>query len=124
MKRLQIDYRVRDSDVDSICRAHKLIDQRLQQHGSGRLRYMFSDPPSAVYDQIGDGVHQIGTTRMSNNPSNGVVNSACRVHGMQNLFIASSSVFPTSSQANPTLTIVAIAIRLADHLKTQHEPAN
>jgi len=55
---------------------------------------------------------------MSADRSGGVVDPDCRVHGIDNLFVASSSVFPTSSHANPTLTIVALAIRLADHLKT------
>ena len=62
--------------------------------------------------------HHLGTTRMSADRSGGVVDPDCRVHGIDNLFVASSSVFPTSSHANPTLTIVALAIRLADHLKT------
>jgi choline dehydrogenase-like flavoprotein len=57
---------------------------------------------------------------MSADPSQGVVDEQCRVHGMANLFVASSSVFPTSSHANPTLTIVAMALRLADHLKALH----
>jgi choline dehydrogenase-like flavoprotein len=61
--------------------------------------------------------HNIGTTRMSQDPSAGVVDPNCRVHSTQNLYIASSSVFPTSSHANPTLMIIALAIRLADHLK-------
>ena len=63
--------------------------------------------------------HFIGTTRMSTDPKTGVVDPDCRVHGVANLFISSSSVFPTSSHANPTLTIVAMALRLADHLKDE-----
>ncbi len=66
--------------------------------------------------------HHMGTTRMAADPSQGVVNRDCRVHGVANLFVASSSVFPTSSQANPTLTIVALAIRLADHFKARGRP--
>ena len=59
----------------------------------------------------------MGTTRMSNDPAQGVVDVNCRVHGMNNLYVAGSSVFPTSGFANPTLTLVALALRLADHLK-------
>jgi choline dehydrogenase-like flavoprotein len=59
----------------------------------------------------------MGTTRMHREERQGVVNENCRVHGIPNLFIAGSSVFPTGSFANPTLTIVALALRLADHLK-------
>ena len=54
---------------------------------------------------------------MSADPRLGVVDASTRVHGVANLFIAGSSVFPTAGSANPTLTIVALALRLADHLK-------
>jgi len=60
--------------------------------------------------------HQVGGTRMGETPATGVVDADCRVHGYANLFVAGSSVFPTSGWANPTLTIVALAMRLADHL--------
>ncbi len=59
----------------------------------------------------------MGTTRMNVDPNSGVVDSDCLIHGTENVFVAGSSVFPTSGQANPTLTIVALAIRLGDHLK-------
>ena len=65
--------------------------------------------------------HHMGTTRMADNPRRGVVDKDCRVHGLANLYIAGSSVFPTGGFANPTLTIVALALRLADHLKSQHD---
>ena len=61
--------------------------------------------------------HHMGTTRMATSPREGVVDANCRVHGMTNFFVAGSSVFPTSGHANPTLTIVALALRLADHLQ-------
>jgi choline dehydrogenase-like flavoprotein len=62
--------------------------------------------------------HYIGTTRMADDPRRGVVDADCRVHGILNLFVAGSSVFPTGGTANPTLTIVALALRLSDHLKS------
>ena len=65
------------------------------------------------------GKHHIGTTRMHVDPKQGVVDPDCRVHGLSNLYVAGSSVFPTSGYANPTLTIVALALRLADHLKAR-----
>ena len=58
----------------------------------------------------------MGTTRMHADPREGVVDADCRVHAVPNLYIAGSSVFPTGGYANPTLTIVALALRLADHL--------
>jgi choline dehydrogenase-like flavoprotein len=65
------------------------------------------------------GKHHIGTTRMHADPKQGVVDPDCRIHGLANLYVAGSSVFPTSGYANPTLTIVALALRLADHLKVR-----
>ena len=65
------------------------------------------------------GGHHIGTARMGSDPRSSVVDSDCRVHGVENLYVASSATFPTSSQANPTLTVVALALRLAAHLQRQ-----
>jgi choline dehydrogenase-like flavoprotein len=65
--------------------------------------------------------HHMGTTRMHADPRQGVVDPDGRVHGVANLHIAGSSVFPTSGIANPTLTLLALALRLSDHLKTQME---
>ena len=61
--------------------------------------------------------HHMGTTRMHRDPDQGVVDPDCRVHDLSNLFIAGSSVFPTAGRNVPTLTLVALAIRLGDHLK-------
>ncbi|MET9087196.1 GMC family oxidoreductase [Streptomyces sp. NPDC004237] len=66
-------------------------------------------------DTIG-GIHHLGTTRMAHSPAEGVVDADCRVHDIHNLYIAGGSVFPTSGYAPPTLTITALALRLADHL--------
>ena len=63
--------------------------------------------------------HFMGTTRMGDNPKDSVVNADCRVHGVPNLFVAGSSVFPTGGFANPTLTVVALALRLGNHLETE-----
>jgi choline dehydrogenase-like flavoprotein len=65
------------------------------------------------------GGHHIGTTRMGRDPGSSVVDADCRVHGVGNLSIASAAVFPTSSQANPTLTVVALALRLAGRLRSE-----
>jgi choline dehydrogenase-like flavoprotein len=61
----------------------------------------------------------MGTTRMHRDPAFGVVDENCRVHSVANLYVAGSSVFPTGGASNPTLTIVALALRLADHLKVR-----
>ena len=66
-----------------------------------------------------DASHHMGTTRMGTDPSTSVVDPDCRVHGIDNLYVAGSSVFPASGYANPTLTIIALALRLGDHLASE-----
>ena len=75
------------------------------------------DNSSAWMEHVTDQFHHIGTTRMHDSPRYGVVDRNCRVHGIENLYIGSSAVFPTSGHSNPTLTIIALCIRLADRLK-------
>ncbi len=79
--------------------------------------WLLDNNPSASMEHITDQLHHIGTTRMHDSPNQGVVDRNCRVHGIENLYIGSSSVFPTSGHSNPTLTIIALCIRLADRLK-------
>lgn len=117
IRRLHVDFRYHELDVESVCRAHRLLDEELRKYQCGHLTFNSDDIQNDVLSQARDGIHQIGTTRMSKESQAGVVNEHCRVHGVRNLFIASSSVFPTSSQANPTLTIVALSVRLAQHLR-------
>lgn len=121
VRRLNIDLRFTARDADSVIRTHHLIDQHLQRHKSGKLVYKTNTYNDSILAQANDGFHQIGTTRMSARAHDGVVDGNCQVHGIKNLFICSSSVFPTSGQANPTLTIMALAVRLAQHLHS-HAP--
>ena len=72
-------------------------------------------------DTLG-GPHHLGTTRMGQSPSAGVVDSDCKVYGIRNLYIAGGSVFPTSGYAPPTLTVIALSFRLADHLSNSPPP--
>ncbi|MEX5218544.1 MAG: GMC family oxidoreductase [Nitrospira sp.] len=119
MPRLRLDFHVTDQDIDSVRRAHELIDQELRKQRCGHLTYLGQDVAALIRDAKAVLGHHIGTTRLSHDPGQGVVDDNCRVHGITNLFIAGSSVFPTSSHANPTLTIVAMAVRLAEHLKVR-----
>ena len=119
MPRLRIDIRFSDSDVDGVVRAHQYWDEHLRRHRCGRLEYLTEDVDSAVWEGIGGGFHQLGTTRMSAEPADGVVNPDLAIHGFDDLFIASSSTFVTSSQANSTFMIVAFALRLADKLRAE-----
>jgi choline dehydrogenase-like flavoprotein len=88
--------------------------------GMGRMILHVED--DGLWPQaVNGGSHHMGTTRMSDDPKQGVVDRHCRVHGMENLYVAGSSVFPTSGSANPTLTLVALALRLAGHLKERFQ---
>jgi choline dehydrogenase-like flavoprotein len=117
MPRLRMEFHITHQDRESVQRAHELLDQELRRQGCGYLTYLGEDVSLLLDDAKAVLGHHVGTTRMSADPSQGVVDEHSRVYGIDNLFVASSSVFPTSSHANPTLTIVAMAIRLADHIK-------
>jgi choline dehydrogenase-like flavoprotein len=119
LPRLKIDWRYSPQDVDTIRTSVKLLADDIQRSGVGTMSY---DPDSVEAEMIRYGAyggHHLGTARMGNDPRTSVVDPQCRVHGIGNLFIASAATFPTSSQANPTLTIVALALRLAKHLGGQ-----
>jgi choline dehydrogenase-like flavoprotein len=115
LPRARLDWRIAEDDFRSIRRTIDLIDVRLQETGVGRIIRKFGDerPPAMIVGNF----HHLGTTRMAKDPQCGVVDENCRVHEAENLYVAGSSVFPSAGFANPTLTIVALAIRLADHLK-------
>ena len=116
MPRLRIDFRFQDADFAGVVRAHAVWDRHLREHGCGRLEYEAGDPVENARAGQGGGYHQSGTTRMAADPADGVVDPDLRVHGIDNLYVASSSTFVTSGQANSTFMIVAFALRLADHL--------
>jgi len=115
-RKLAINLRFSQADVDGIVRAHEHWDHYLRRLGVGRLEYLYQDLHQAVGQRLGGGFHQAGTTRMSASSSGGVVDQNLAVHGVPNVYVASSSVFVTSGQANSTFMIVAFALRLADHL--------
>lgn len=119
MNRVRLSWQTRALDQRTCERVPELIARELEAAGLGRFRSDWnaaaSWPPPPLQGLRG---HHMGTTRMSSDPRHGVVDADCRVHGMTNLFVAGSSVFPTSGAGTPTLTIVALALRLADHLKS------
>lgn len=115
---LKIDFRFSDEDIASVLRAHDLLDADLQRAGAGRL-HLRGDREAClrtIKAYARDGYHQLGGAVMHPEPAHGVVDTACRAHGLGNLWIVSGSVFPSGGQANPTLTIVALSRRLAAHL--------
>jgi choline dehydrogenase-like flavoprotein len=101
---------------NSITRFGELIALEIGRAELGRVR-LLEPNQDGWWEGMRGSWHHMGTTRMHAEPSQGVVDADCRVHGIDNLYIAGSSVFTTSGFANPTLTIVALAIRLADHIK-------
>jgi choline dehydrogenase-like flavoprotein len=110
-RRLHVDWRASELDTESLVRTAALFDEALSTQELGRAKMA---PPTRLQ---ATGGHHLGTTRMDPDPKLGVVDVDCKVHGIANAFIASGSVFPTCGYANPTLTIVALALRLADHLE-------
>jgi choline dehydrogenase-like flavoprotein len=117
MQRVALDWRLSDVDRRNVRRALELLGAELGAAGIGRVRILLDEDESGWPDDLNGGQHHMGTTRMSDDPRQGVVDRRCRVHGMSNLFVSGSSVFPTASGATPTLMLVALAIRLADHLR-------
>jgi choline dehydrogenase-like flavoprotein len=83
----------------------------------GAVKILVPEGTDWVDDEIGWGNHHMGTTRMAQDPKQGVVDANGRVHGIGNLLVAGSSVFPSCGAVNPTYTIVALALRMADHIK-------
>jgi len=115
LHRIQLNWQLSPIDILSSVRTQKILDAELRRAGLVRLWIQMRDalPPRNLHG----GYHHMGTTRMHVNPRHGVVDEHSRVHGLSNLFIAGPSVFPTGGYANPVLTIVALAVRLADHIK-------
>lgn len=108
-----VHWRWREFDQRNLARVHANLVAGLERSGLGRVVIDTAAAPDP------NAHHHMGTTRMHHDPRIGVVTEDARVHGVANLFVAGSSVFPTGGFANPTLTIVALALRLADHLKGQ-----
>jgi choline dehydrogenase-like flavoprotein len=121
LPRLDISFRFNAEDCEAVVRAHELLDLDMQSAGAGRLRWHGSREQSLAMVTVfaRDGFHQLGGARMSADPKLGIVDGECRTHDIRNLWVASSCVFPTGGQANPTLTIVALACRIAETLATQ-----
>jgi len=144
MPRVRLDHRRSPLDATHLERGVHVMAQAFGETGLGRLQFAGGwvtaepNPPNPPPEQhllpylrvttqgdtptnvpYGTTYHHMCTTRMDLDPSLGVVDSNCRTHDVDNLYIAGSSVFPTAPGSHPTLTIVALALRLADHLVDQ-----
>ena len=116
--RARLEWRPGEADIASARAMHALFDASLRDAGLGYFKPRFTRDPGEWRAGVEGGKHHLGTTRMHADPRQGVVDADARVHGTSNLYVAGSSVFPTGGYANPTLTLVALAVRLARHLET------
>jgi choline dehydrogenase-like flavoprotein len=117
--RTRLDWRVTPLDKHSMRTFYQLLGREMGRTNTGRVQmkdWLMSDDMSWP-SFISGGWHHMGTLRMSTDPKEGVTDSNCRVHGISNLYIGGAAVYPTAGAVNPTLTLVALSLRLADHLK-------
>src|SRR5215218_1699697 len=118
-RRTVLRWRLSTVDKFTAHRAHAILGEELARSGLGQMTSAMGREADPWPTSVRGARHHMGTTRMHADPRRGVVDADCRVHGIANLYVAGSSVFPTSGAANPTLTIVALALRLARHLENR-----
>ncbi len=121
LRRVELDWRLTDLDIHTMRTAATAFAGHLAEQSIGRAQirpWLLEEPPAfpPFPDEEVGGKHHMCTTRMSADPRTGVVDADCKVYGVSNLFIGGSSVFATTSHANPTYTLTQLALRLSDHL--------
>lgn len=117
MPRVRLDWAFDEEDFAGLERGVAFMRRELGRLGLGRVEWpLLRDE---LIEIMSLARHHMGTTRMATDPGRGIVDADCRVHEVQNLYVAGSSVFPTSGNANPTLTLIALAMRLSHHLATE-----
>lgn len=116
MPKTEIHWRVNDIDIRNAIRVQEIWAEELDKAGIGKLHFTRNWAEQAFEKTAMH--HHLGSTRMHSDPKQGVVDANCKVHSISNLYIAGGSVFPTSGYSNPTLTMIALSLRLADHVKT------
>ena len=130
LPRIALDWQLSELERGTLAAAQSAVKRAFEENKLGEMRpELFSaganwdgvdiDASAHRSTAFTAGHHHTGTTRMGSDPKSGVVDANCKVYGVGNLYVAGSSVFPTLGSANPTLTIVAMALRLADHLSSQ-----
>jgi choline dehydrogenase-like flavoprotein len=120
MPRARLDWRLTELDRRSFRDFYEVFGREIGRAGVGRVQmrpWVLEKPDAPWPASLGGGWHHMGTTRMHRDPRQGVVDPNCRVHGIANLSVAGAAVFPTAGAANPTLTLVALTLRLSDQLK-------
>ena len=119
MPRAVVNLAFSEIDRKTVLEAHRIFVQRYKEVNAGTAIFderKLEEFVRSFSNRFNSASHHIGTTRMAETPDCGVVDETCRVIGVDNLYVAGSSVFPTGGHANPTLTIVALAVRLGEHL--------
>lgn len=120
--RADLNWQLSHIDKKTVFAINKLIAEQVGLAGIGRVKlkdWLADDNIKDLPDYTSGGWHHMGTTRMSSDPKTGVVDANCKVHSIGNLYVAGSSCYATGGAVNPTLTVVAISLRLADHLKNK-----
>jgi hypothetical protein len=118
----RVHHECTELDRRSLVAVHQTLDAELDRLGLGRVIDPITDQQPWPIDS--DAAHHIGTTRMGDDPTSSVVDRDCRIHTSSNVYVAGSSVFPASGAANPTYTIVALSIRLGEHLRQRLRPGS
>lgn len=122
--RVILNWQMTSLEKRSIRKLYELMGQQAGLSGIGRVRmhdWLQDENDTSWPSVLGGGWHHMGTTRMCHTAKEGVVDADCKVHGINNLYIAGASCFPTAGAANPTLTLIALTLRLSDHLKKKVE---
>jgi choline dehydrogenase-like flavoprotein len=119
LNRMVLDWRLGDLDKHTILCTQELLARQFGALGLGRIKVEFDDQSDPWPSGVDSSAHYMGTTRMHKDPKRGVVDENCRVHGIENLYVAGGSVFPTTGATMVTVNIVAMAVRLADHLRSK-----
>jgi choline dehydrogenase-like flavoprotein len=120
MPRVRLDWRLGELERRTVAEYARTVAgefERLELGAFDSKEFEILDDPARWVQRAHDSAHHMGTTRMHESPRLGVVDPQCQVHGIANLFVGSSAVFPTSARSNPTLTILALCVRIADRLK-------
>jgi choline dehydrogenase-like flavoprotein len=115
---LRTDWRINAEEKRSLCRLHELIGDNLRRYKIGSLQSRL-DSEMDIWPIASSSSHDLGTARMHDNPRRGVTNAEGRVHSVENLYVVGGALFPTGSNANSTLTIIALALRMVSHLATR-----
>ena len=119
--RVRMNWQLTDLDKRTLLKTFEVIGEEAGRTNMGRVQVkewlLEEDPFGSPNSLAAGGWHHMGTTRMNDNPREGVVDANSKVHGINNLFVAGSAAFATSGAANPTLSLIALSLKLSDHLK-------